>query len=398
MSFLKRLITVSIVGTFVCSSAFANESVKVNGQVRVRSEFNSKQFTNKGAGDAVEKDGSFSHLLRTRFGITATPSEKVTIKVEAQDGRVFGSEPEAVPGVSHTATLGNSKGIDLHQAYVDLLLGDVSIKLGRQKTKLGSQRFLSSLEWHNVARVFDGVTVKAGGLTALSYVVQDAAGADNSKILSGLFWSKKKVLDLLSYDAYAFYEKDQEEITDIVWVGERIALEHPMIIAEEEFIFQTGEAGDNSVSGYYLATRAGAKLGKHSVTIGYDVMTGQEDGEGKYLNKYTFAHAYFGWMDRFIVNPAKGVQDIRLDAKLGVHKKATIKIGAHYLLEHSDGSAKGETGGDTNAYGTELNSEVHLKLFPKSKIVVGASYFIADDKQVDAANSSYLYIMPIFNF
>ncbi|MGL1937408.1 MAG: alginate export family protein [Fibrobacterales bacterium] len=390
MTMNKTLVTTAVLSVMTLGSVFADETIKINGQVRERSEYSSKQF-----GNASAVDGSFLHLLRTRLGVTATPSDAATIKVELQDNRAFGSEPPLTNKPSHTKSLGNAGNIDLHQAYFETTTFGIKTKVGRQKTKLGSQRFLSSLEWHNNARAFDGITVNWKGLTALSYLVSDASGADNSQVLSGLFWSKKKALELVDYDVYSFYEHDKMANSDIVWYGERLKLVHPIIIADEEFILQTGEKGEVDISGYYLATRLGAKFGKNSITLGYDIMSGQKDGEGKYLNKYTFAHAYFGWMDRFVVNPAKGVQDIRLDAKIVASPKATIKVGAHYLMEDTDGA---DGSGDANAYGTELNSEVHLKLFPKSKIVVGASYFMADDKQIDAENSSYLYIMPIFNF
>ena len=62
-----------------------------------------------------------------------------------------------------------------------------------------------------------------------------------------------------------------------------------------------------SSSAYYLATRLGAKVGKHKFSLGYDVMSGdngEDDTFNVYMNNYTFAHAYFGWMDYFVVNKA----------------------------------------------------------------------------------------------
>ena len=54
--------------------------------------------------------------MRSRVAVEAATSEKTTVRVEIQDSRTFGSEELGGP-VPHTATIGNSKGVDFHQAY-----------------------------------------------------------------------------------------------------------------------------------------------------------------------------------------------------------------------------------------------------------------------------------------
>ena len=73
-------------------------------------------------------------------------------------------------------------------------------------------------------------------------------------------------------------------------------------------IYQAGEAyigtENLSSSAYYLAAKLGYKLDKHVFSIGYDVMSGDDDASddsfSTYMNNYTFAHAYFGWMDKLV--------------------------------------------------------------------------------------------------
>ena len=73
-----------------------------------------------------------------------------------------------------------------------------------------------------------------------------------------------------------------------------------------------------------------------------------------------------------------------------------------------------------DAYGQELDAEVHVAWFPKSNIVLGAALFIPDDgafrlpaasqafvptataklvdKNTTRENGYFLYFMPTFNF
>ncbi len=385
----------------LCSSAFAEEGISVSGQIRERST-----YTNKGGFANEFGEGNDSHELRSRIAVDAKTSDMISARVEIQDSRTFGSEALGGP-VPHTATIGNSQNIDLHQAYFVVGTEEYSMKLGRQKVALGSQRMVSSLEWHPNARVFDGVKLDAkvgeGSLSAMAFMTNDA-GKKEYTSLSGLFFTNKFAMG--DYDLYTFYDKNTQAAAglvnwDLVYLGERVKVGFGDAFFEEEFIYQAGDvytgSTEMSSSAFYLALSLGYKMDKNVFTLGLDVMSGddgKDDTFNVYMNNYTFAHAYFGWMDYFVVNKAAtkgtGVSDLHLDGAIAVSEKATLKIAGHYFTPAA---------GDGDPYGTEIDAELHGKWFAKTNFVFGAATFIPNgDRYKDGKAEYSFYFMPIVNF
>lgn len=400
------------------------------GQVRPRTELDSKDIR-----DTASNKRLLSTHLRTRLGFVAAPSPKTEVKVEMQDVRMMGSEVPTVAANPATSTIANSKGVDLLQGYFAIEEGIFKTAFGRQKMQLGAGRFLSTLEWSPTSRAFDGlsfnVNLDPGNLTGIAYSVQDVSTAayKDHLFLSGLYYSHNVGENIVA-EAYSFYDKSRipsvggvaSQNHDLVYAGERVAGKVGMFTFEEEFIWQAGEltsAGKNvSSAAFQLATRVGAIFGAHKVNAGLDIMSGDKDAAATddelntYRANYYFAHMYFGWMDYFVNNPRFGVMDYRLDATFAFlpnamgNPRVTLKPEYHFFTPH-----KAPSGSD-DPYGQEFDFEVHLGLYPKSNIVLGAGLFIPGDgaiagsmpvsRRVNKANSTqngaFFYFMPVFNF
>jgi hypothetical protein len=326
--------------------------------------------------------------------------------------------------------------VDLLQGYFAIEEGIFKTAFGRQKMQLGAGRFLSTLEWAPTSRAFDGwafnLNLDPGNLTGFSYLVNDpsAVSYKDHNLLSGLYYSHNVTPDIVA-EAYSFYDKSRLPSTvagvaaqnhDLVYFGERAAGKVGMFTFEEEFIWQAGEltvAGkDVSSAAFQLATRAGVVVGPHKINVGLDILSGDKDvaaGDDElntYRANYSFAHMYFGWMDYFVANPRFGVMDYRIDATLPFlnnamgNPRVTLKPEYHFFTPQNAPSASDD------AYGQEFDFEVHLGLYPKSNIVLGAGLFIPGDgalggslpaaKRLNKANSTqnglFLYFMPVFNF
>lgn len=403
------------------------------GQVRPRTEFDSKDIR-----DTSVNKGLLHTHMRTRLGFVAAPSPKTEIKVEVQDVRFWGTETPTVGTNPATATLGNLKGVDLLQGYFAIEEGSFKGAFGRQKMQLGAGRFLSTLEWSPTSRAFDGLAfnwnLEPGNLTGFSYLVRDTSQAAISDrlLLSGLYYSHQITADIVA-DAYGFYDQSRLPTTsagvtsvnyDLFYFGERLAGKAGILSFEEEFIWQGGELGggtgpaEKTSAAWQLATRLGVILGTHKINAGLDIMSGDadpalgDDEVNTYRANYYFAHAYFGWMDYFINNPRFGVMDYRVDANLAFlpnaagNPRVTLIPQYHYFTPHDAPS------GSDDAYGQEFDLEVHLGLYPKSNIVLGAGMFIPGDgavagnlpvarrgnKAASTQNGMFLYFMPVFNF
>jgi hypothetical protein len=412
------------------------------GQVRARTEYDHKAMTDTNLNKSL-----LSTHVRTRLGFLATPSEKVEIKVELQDTRVFGSEPSspttAVGTAAHTASTGVRAGVDLLQGYVAIQEGPVKAALGRQKMSLGAGRFLSTLEWSPTSRAFDGLSfnwsLAGGDLTGLVFLVRDttnttpaapvnpstAAATDDRLLLSGLYYNRK-VGENLTVEGGVFYDKSTlRNITsgdtlnryDLFYVDARASGTFGLFAFDAEGIYQGGKAvapGGRKLTSaaYQAALRAGIVLPRIKANLGLDLMSGDNDnGDDKttqYRANYYFAHQYFGWMDYFVNNPRFGVIDYRADVDAMLWQtetqSASLKAQYHYFTPHE------APAGADDPYGQEINAELHLGLYPKSNIVIGAGAFIPGDnafrlaaaKRVSAAAPSetgfFFYFMPVFNF
>jgi len=218
------------------------------GQVRTRTEFDARALA-----DTSTKKGLMYSLLRTRLGFVAVPSPAVEIKIELQDSRFFGQEPTTGVNPS-SATTGNFEHVDLMQGYFAVEQGNFKTALGRQKMQLGAGRFLSTLEWNNVSRSFDGWSANMkfgegiGNLTAMSFLVKDTntVWTKDHDILSGLYYSHAVTPDI-GAEIYAFYDQSRLPQTysaaaslnhDLVYYGERTFGKLGLFAWEEEFIYQ----------------------------------------------------------------------------------------------------------------------------------------------------------------
>ncbi len=420
------------------SSPFAGTPKEgLSGQVRTRTELDHKALYDTSANKTM-----MNTHLRSRLGYTAMPSPNVEIKVEVQDTRFMGSEPSAA-GAPHTASIGNRQGIDLIQGYVAVQEGPVKIALGRQKMQLGAGRYLSSLEWHPYSRAFDGVSANwsmdKADLTAFAYLVSDssmgltpAGGTQTSNatsdrlLLAGLHYNRQ-LTDNITVEGSLFHDHSQLQTTysgetstgySLYYIGQRVAGKQGIFTFEEEFLYQAGKvygATELTSAAWQLALRAGVSLPNGlKANLGLDAMSGDDDltddKTTMYRANYFFGHAYFGWMDYFLANPRFGVMDYRADVSLPVWKgetrSATLMAQYHYFTPQKAPSAL------DNPYGQEIDAELHLSLFPRSNVVIGAGVFLPGDgaalmatgvtKLTAAAQPTapgyFFYFMPVFNF
>lgn len=398
----KNLIALIGLSTVV----FAVENT-LQGQVRLRtlaSELNA----------APGSKTTINHESRARLGVKSVLDKNFSALVEFQDSRRFGAEPDAVLDVPQSRLTGNSKNTDLHQAYIQITHENCEFKLGRQKVIWGSQRLLSSLEWNNQARVFDGVTMNHitpfGQIKGIASIVADRDEKSTRDLawIAGAHYANG--IDSLKFEIYGLYDQSRLPSMgfinwDLGYIGQRVSYDKGVFF-EEEFIWQTGEVNENfnnlDVGAWQIATRLGYKSSFWSAILGYDVLSGdQKSSDHKmntYLNSYSFGHQYFGWMDYILANKSDtkndGVTDLRFDLGYKI-KDSELNVEYHYFTQQS---------GDL-AFGQEIDLQLTLKPVPKVSIPVGVGVFVPSDYGASLTrlggnhhNTWQVYVMPTVNF
>lgn len=188
--------------------------LRFEGEVRVRPEYNENYDFNSAAADSRD----FT-LLRTTLGVHYDRSDRYKAFIQLRDSRTFGAERSAV-GLIPGNTAANQANVDLHQGYVDYHPGgddEWRLRLGRQEINLGDQRIVGALNWHNVARAFDGLraTGKVGetGIDAFHFTIgSNTLGATgptgpDDQILTGVQASWK--LDEHTVETYVMHFADR---------------------------------------------------------------------------------------------------------------------------------------------------------------------------------------------
>ncbi|MCH7773018.1 MAG: alginate export family protein [Bacteroidetes bacterium] len=143
-----KLIILLLICGFISLPVLAQQDLgngwKILGHIQLRSELDGRDFSNS------------THPLtfassKIRLGVEKTFKKKLTLFIQVQDSRVFGSESN---------TLSNSKNLDLHQGFIKLnklFDWDWTIQAGRFEVNYGTERFFGAVGWHFVGRSFDGV-------------------------------------------------------------------------------------------------------------------------------------------------------------------------------------------------------------------------------------------------
>lgn len=338
---MKRLLLTGVI-LLITGQAHA-QVVTFNGQVRHRSEFDGKGLTESG-------DSYLFHLLRTRLGATARPSNGVSAFVQIQDSRMFGDEASTLDG--------SADQLDVHQAFlsVDIPgLEGASVRIGRQELVLGNQRLVGSVGWSNVGRSFDGAVLKFANhnVSANLFAMQLATPErmPGSQNLFGLFTSTG-INEHHSIEVFALVDNDTNDIEDGPNVGDnRLFRFTPGLHAygtagdfdySLEAIYQTGkveivpDSPLSSISAYLVGGEAGYKTGSTRFSAGYTRLSGDDnltDDESHTFNTlFATNHKFYGFMDYFPgLSGGNGLQDAMLSVRSGLGNGFKVRMDGHHF-------------------------------------------------------------------
>ena len=121
-------------------------TVSAGGQVRQQYE----RFANEEWGAETPDDNGY-WLQRYMFHLDARISRRLRLYGELKSGIEVGRAGGPRPP--------DEDQLDVHQGFVDVSLGPVAARVGRQELAFGSHRLVSVRERPNVRQTFDGASV-----------------------------------------------------------------------------------------------------------------------------------------------------------------------------------------------------------------------------------------------
>lgn len=322
---------------------------------------------------------------------------------------------------------------DILDLFVDLKLCDIDghgayVRVGRQEMLFGSQRLISTLDWSNTRRAFQGVRGFRQGdkfdvdlfyVRPVPPLASQLDSADKNLNFYGA-WTTYRAKPGYFFDFYYLALENNNRVTQqaierapftVHTLGTRYAGDREGFLWDGEAMLQLGQRGSQEI----LAGATSAGLGynfRHApmnptVWAYYDWASGDKNpGEGKFntFNQlFPFGHYYFGWVDQV---GRQNIQDLSAYLYLYPTKWLTVNAQYHHFwlaesrdaLYNAAGVAirRSATGSAGNDVGNEVDFIFNVHLDLHSNVLFGYSKLFGGrflEETGPATNTDLLYVM-----
>ncbi len=346
------------------------------------------------------------HLLRTRLHADLWYQDQFRLFAEMLDARALGLDlPALAIDKNHTDMLNLFADVKLGQ-FMD---GPAYLRVGRQELLYGSQRLISTLDWANTRRTFQGVKTfwhtPAFNLDAfwVRPMVTEPNQFDNwdkDRNFVGL-WGTYKAIPSQVLDLYYLSLIDNRTVAPanitqgnvlqgdsvLHTIGARWVGDYERILYELEGMYQFGKRSHLDISAFSIASGVGYQLPlpmNPQFWLRYDFASGDKshhDGHSNTFNQlFPFGHYYFGYMDQV------GRQNIHdFNAQFTLHPQPWVTfLGQYhrfYLANKRDylynaagaGIIRDITGQSGRHVGDEIDFTVNFHISRHQDILLGYS-------------------------
>lgn len=346
------------------------------------------------------------HLLRTRLHADLWYQDQFRLFAEMLDARALGLDLSALAiDKNHTDMLNLFADVKLGQ-FMD---GPAYLRVGRQELLYGSQRLISTLDWANTRRTFQGVKTfwqtPAFNLDAfwVRPMVTEPNQFDNwdkDRNFVGLWGTYKaipgQVLDLYYLSLIDNRNVSPANITQgnvlqgdsvLHTIGARWVGDYERILYELEGMYQFGKRSHLDISAFSIASGVGYQLPlpmNPQFWLRYDFASGDKnhrDGHSNTFNQlFPFGHYYFGYIDQI------GRQNIHdFNAQFTLHPQPWVTfLGQYhrfYLANKRDylynaagaGTIRDITGQSGRHVGDEIDFTINFHLSRHQDVLLGYS-------------------------
>ena len=307
-------------------------------------------------------------------------------------------------------------GFDFLNLFLDFKLGDVMgkpayLRVGRQELLFGSQRLVSTLDWANTRRTFQGVSILRTGekwdvnafwTQPVIPKTNQLDWADNQQNFAGVFatYRPKKghtvdLYDLVLTNNNTVNQRGlQRGNFTVNTLGARYAGDNSGFLWDIESALQLGRQSTQDV----VAGMVSAGLGYNfkdlpwSPTIWgyYDYATGDgSPGSGKlntFNSLYPFGHYYLGWAD---IVGRQNIQDVNAHLYFYPAKWLTLNTQFHHFQLANKRDALYNAAGNVSRFdptgragrdvGQELDVIANFHVSKHADILLGYAHLYAGD-------------------
>lgn len=326
---------------------------------------------------------------------------------------------------------------DFLNAFVEIKAGEwedhpIYVRLGRQEILLGSQRLISTLDWANTRRTFDGVRAYRQGenwdidVFWLQPVIPNPSrldSKDNNQNFAGI-WTTYRPRRGTFLDMYYLFLDNTNHATlqglqlapyNVHTLGTRYAGDlESRWLWDFEAALQLGERGNQDIVAAMTTVGLGYARAdwfwSPTFWVYYDFASGDRTPNGGEFNTFNqlfpFGHYYLGWLD---LVGRQNIHDFNMHLFLYPTKWITLWVQYHrfWLVSPKDAlyNAAGLpirtdlTGAAGNDVGHELDLVLNFHLTNHSDVLVGWSKLYAGDfiKATGPGQSPELFYL-MYNF
>jgi hypothetical protein len=364
----------------------------IGGQFRMRFHDENNIRNTAGVPNALgltAADDSFL-LYRTRLWFDTQVNENLSVYAELLDANSTLEQRSPRPI--------DENRLDLHQLYIDTTIQENwQARVGRQAFTLGAQRLVSSLDWANTRRVFDGVSVKRNG----------------ERFGVNLFWFQPITIDVSNsdhtnhavnlYGAYVNAAVNEDRHLDLYWIaldnsgsGTKYDTLGGKLTGRGnnwDYEFEGGyQFGDNSDGSDHQAGFTSIGLGKDlthkiggSLWIYHDWASGDDTVGNGFHHYIPLAHKYLGFMDLY---GRRNLHDFNMRRPKNLNERITGMVWYHYsaLTNGNDvpynitmkpfaNLASGSAGSREVDHEIDLTTTIQYNA--RTKLLFGYSHFFA---------------------
>ena len=297
---------------------------------------------------------------------------------------------------------GSANQIDLHQGYLKInnfFAQWLDAKVGRMAVNYGNQRLVGALEWHNVARSFDGAIatpwVGKHSVDLFYFVIRDSLRRSDQGNLDFFgFNANIHTTDRYTNQVYLMWQRATPDSILNRWTRWTIGFYSNGRLGNfyhfTEFAYQGGEITvgpiKQDVQAYMGTLNIGWKaVGKRGyrpdATLGVDFLSGddnQMDDKFRVFDTlYATNHKFYGFMDYFLNIPRNtfglGLVDSHVRATVSPAEKTKTQLAFHYFRSQRAAVFLDES--SSKVFGSELDFTLVYQYDPKLNITGGASVF-----------------------